>query len=478
MATCCNGSGPGYATPLEAKEKGPRETLLYVPAIIPDQSRPDYLATVDADPESKTYSKVIHRLPVTHLGDELHHSGWNACSSCHGNSSKSRSLLILPSLKSGRIYGKWPWFGDGNWLAGLPLASVDTVSDPRAPRLHKVVEPAAIQEKTGLGFLHTSHCLGNGDIVVSALGTPDGKAKGGFVVLDENLEVKGTWSGSEVEYGYDFWYQPAHDLLASTSWGAPAALFKGFNPAEVPTEYGDAVYIWSWEGRDLKQTIHLGQDGLIPLEIRFKHDPASRHGFIGAALSSNVIHLTKPPGGEEWVAKPVIKQPWTKVEGWALPEQPPLITDILISLDDKYLYFSNWLRGDIVQYDITDPEHPRLAGRVWVTEGLEELGLTEQPEIPTVQGHKLLGGPQMIQLSLDGKRLYVTNSLFSPWDKQFYPDLVEKGSYLLQINVDDVNGGLSINHDFYVDFGAEPGGPVLAHEVRYPGGDCSSDIWL
>lgn len=42
----------------DAKEKGPRETLLYVPAIIPDQSRPDYLATVDADPESKTYSKV------------------------------------------------------------------------------------------------------------------------------------------------------------------------------------------------------------------------------------------------------------------------------------------------------------------------------------------------------------------------------------------------------------------------------------
>ncbi len=31
----------------------------------------------------------------------------------------------------------------------------------------------------------------------------------------------------------------------------------------------------------------------------------------------------------------------------------------------------------------------------------------------------------MMQLSLDGKRLYVTTSLFSPWDKQFYPDLFE-----------------------------------------------------
>jgi len=45
-------------------------------------------------------------------------------------------------------------------------------------------------------------------------------------------------------------------------------------------------------------------------------------------------------------------------------------------------------------------------------------------EVPTVKGQELLGGPQMIQLSLDGKRIFVTNSLFSSWDKQFYPDMV------------------------------------------------------
>lgn len=48
----------------------------------------------------------------------------------------------------------------------------------------------------------------------------------------------------------------------------------------------------------------------------------------------------------------------------------------------------------------------------------------------------------------------------------------------MQIDVNTEAGTLAINHDFLVDFGAEPGGPVLAHEVRYPGGDCSSDIWL
>ena len=80
--------------------------------------------------------------------------------------------------------------------------------------------------------------------------------------------------------------------------------------------------------------------------------------------------------------------------------------------------------------------------------------------------------------SLDGKRLYVTNSLFSSWDKQFYPGMASQGSYLLQVDVDNVNGGLKINDNFFLDFGQEPDGPVLAHEVRYPGGDCSSDIWL
>lgn len=41
------------------------------------------------------------------------------------------------------------------------------------------------------------------------------------------------------------------------------------------------------------------------------------------------------------------------------------------------------------------------------------------------KGKRIYGGPQMLQLSLDGKRLYVTTSLFSPWDKQFYPDMAK-----------------------------------------------------
>ena len=94
-----------------------------------------------------------------------------------------------------------------------------------------------------------------------------------------------------------------------------------------------------------------------------------------------------------------------------------------------------------------------------------------------IGGKRVHGGPQMIQLSLDGKRLYVTTSLFKAWDQQFYPEMCEHGSFLLQIDVDNVRGGLSVNRKFAVNLGDEPEGPALAHEVRYPGGDCSSDIW-
>ncbi|KAL4457508.1 hypothetical protein ABPG75_012373 [Micractinium tetrahymenae] len=470
---CCKAGPSGYATPKDAVLNAPPEKLLYVVAVSPDGTKPDYLAVVDSDRSSATYSQVIHREPVPNLGDELHHSGWNACASCYGDDSRSRKYLVLPGLKSGRVYG------------------FDVLTDPRKPKLEKVVEPEEIQAKTGLSHLHTAHCLGSGEIVISALGDGEGNAKGGFVLLDhETFEVKGTWSKQNTEFGYDFWYQPHHDVLVSTAWGAPKEFFKGFNPANVPTEYGNQLYIWSWKEKTLQQKVNLGPDGLIPLEVRFLHDPWKAHGFVGAALSSNIIGLKKVVNGDtRWVHSVAIRQPWAKVEGWVLPELPPLITDILVSADDRFLYFSNWLRGDLVQYDISDPDQPKFVSRVWlgglirkggpvkVLEGLPE-DTPEQPEIPKVKGKEIQGGPQMLQLSLDGKRLYVTTSLFAPWDTQFYPGLIEKGAQLLQVDVDTENGGLTLNTDFLVDFGDEPGGPFLAHEIRYPGGDCSSDIWV
>ncbi|KAK9862641.1 hypothetical protein WJX84_003148, partial [Apatococcus fuscideae] len=300
--------------------------------------------------------------------------------------------------------------------------------------------------------------------------------------------IKGPWSEESTAYGYDYWYQPRHNVMISSQWGSPKAFCEGFLMEDViGGAYGDMLTFWNWKERTIMQQIKMHGKGLLPLENRFLHDPDQAQGFTGAALSSNIIHFSK---GEDarWKAAIVLDQPWLKVEGWILPEVPPLITDILLSLDDRFLYLVNWLRGDLAQYDIRDPAHPKFVSRLWlggvahpgtsvkVKEGMPEDTPTF-PELPEVQGHKLLGGPQMLQLSLDGKRLYVTNSLFTAWDQQFYPDMCQHGSYMLQIDVDPVQGGMKLNHDFYIDCGAEPDGPVLAHEIRFPTGDSTSDIW-
>jgi selenium-binding protein 1 len=92
---------------------------------------------------------------------------------------------------------------------------------------------------------------------------------------------------------------------------------------------------------------------------------------------------------------------------------------------------------------------------------------------PNDTGRDLNGGPQMLQLSLDGRRLYVTNSLYSTWDNQFYPGL---RSWLLRVNCNP-DGGMELDSDFFVDLSNRPGGPARAHEVRLPGGDCTTEIF-
>lgn len=433
--------------------QGPREKIVYVTAIregTPSKD-PDYLATVDLDPKSKTYGKVVHRLPMPHAGDELHHFGWNACGSCHNEVCKPHTHLIVPGFKSSRIH-------------------IVDVTDPLTPKLHKVIEPDEIKKKTNLSAPHTVHCLPDGRIMISMLGDANGNAPGGFLLLNEKFDLVGRWDNKpgDIRFNYDFWYQPRKNMMVSSEWAAPNTFGGGFDLKDVQAgKYGNRLYFWDWKKREVAQRVELGPSGMIPLEVRAHHNPDSEHGFVGAALSSVMWHWHREK--DQWKVDKRIEVAPVEVAGWPFPV-PGLITDLLLSLDDRWLYFSNWLHGDIRQYDVSDPFKPRLAGQLWLGGVLGKA--------PKIRDRLLTAGPQMLQLSLDGQRLYVTNSLYSTWDNQFYPTLAKTGSYLLQIDCDTKNGGLKLNENFYVDFGQEPGGPSRAHEMRFPGGDCTSDIWV
>jgi selenium-binding protein 1 len=438
-----------YASPLEAS-KSPPEKLAYVVATYAgtERRKPDYLAVIDVDPKSKTFSQVVNRLKMTNIGDELHHFGWNACASCCGE--RARRFLVIPGLVSSRIY------------------IVDT-ANPGEPTLHKVIEPEEVVGKSKLTGPHTVHCLADGRMMLSMLGNEKGDAPGGFLLLNDKFEIEENWAASleGMHFNYDFWYQPRHNVMVSSEWAALNTVRPGFKLEDVKAEkYGHRLQFWDWSKRRITQSIDMGENGLLPLEVRFHHNPDSTHGFVGAALSSTIWHWFKD--GNTWKAEKVIEVPAQDVKGRDSPV-PGLITDVVLSLDDRWLYFSDWLHGDIRQYDVRDPSRPRLTGQVWLG-GV--LGKSSEME-----GKKLAGGPQMLQLSLDGQRLYVTNSLFSSWDNQFYPEMGKNGSYLVQIDCNTESGGMTLNKRFFVDFGKEPEGPVRAHEIRFPFGDSTSDIW-
>lgn len=439
-----------FATPEEA-QRSPREKLGYVIGVYNGTGvkQPDYLATVDLDPNSKTYSQIIHRLKMPNVADELHHFGWNACASCHGH--RARRYLVIPGLVSGRIH------------------IVDT-EKPSEPKLHKVIEPEEVVRKTKLTAPHTVHCLSDGRIMISMLGDDKLNGPGGFLLLDDNFDIAGRWEKNTngMNFNYDFWYQPRHNVMVSSEWAAPSTTRPGFKIEDVKAgKYGHHLHFWDWNNRTIGKSIDLGDKGMVPLEVRFHHNPDSTHGFVGAALSSVMWHFFKD--GNEWKAEKVIEVEGIPQKGWDFPV-PGCISDLVVSLDDRWLYFSNWFHGDIRQYDISNPSKPKLAGQLWVG------GLIGKS--PMIRGKQATGGPQMLQLSLDGKRLYVTDSLVSSWDNQFYPNIAKSGSLMLQVDCDSEKGGIKLNDNFYLDFGKEPDGPARAHEIRFPMGDCTSDVWM
>ena len=63
--------------------QAPPEKLAYLAMVHPGENgAPDALGTVDLDPDSSSYGQLVGQVDMPNAGDELHHFGWNACSSC------------------------------------------------------------------------------------------------------------------------------------------------------------------------------------------------------------------------------------------------------------------------------------------------------------------------------------------------------------------------------------------------------------
>jgi selenium-binding protein 1 len=263
--------------------------------------------------------------------------------------------------------------------------------------------------------------------------------------------------------------------MITSEWGTPNMVKDGVN-AELLLggKYGNALHVWDLKTRKHVKKLDLGAEQQMVLELRPAHNPRSTYGFVGvvislADLSSAIFMWYMDEASGEWKTRKVIEIPAEPAEATDLPPViapfgavPPLVTDINLSLDDRFLYVSCWGTGELRQYDVSDPFNPELTGSVRIG------GIVRRAAHPSAPDKALNGGPQMVEVSRDGRRVYVTNSLYTPWDAQFYPDGIE--GWMAKLDVGG-NGGVAFDERFLVEF--EPG--HRPHQVRLEGGDASSD---
>jgi selenium-binding protein 1 len=301
-------------------------------------------------------------------------------------------------------------------------------------------------------------------------------------VLDhETFELKGRW---EQERGpqhlaYDFSWHLGYDTMITSEWGTPNMVKDGVNPELLLAgKYGHALHVWDLRRRRHLQALDLGAEQQMVLELRPAHNPRRAYGFAGVVLSLEDLSSSiwmwyldgmNQSGRPEWKVKKVITIPAEAADPADLPPLlqgfkavPPLVTDINLSLDDRFLYVSCWGSGELRQYDVSDPFSPVLAGTARIG------GMVRRSPHPIAPDKPLNGGPQMVEVSRDGRRVYITNSLYSPWDAQFYPDGIRGWMAKLDVGAD---GGIDLDGNFLVEF--EDG--YRPHQVRLQGGDASSD---
>jgi methanethiol oxidase len=453
-----------YRSPGEAMS-APAERLAYVAAFDPAAQQKDAMTVLDCDPASGSYGQVVgwSELPTT--GNELHHFGWNACSSafCHEGHAGTleRRYLVVPGLRSSDTY------------------VFDTKPDPRHPKIVHTISADELAGKAGYSRPHTLHC-GPGAIFMSNLGGANGNdGPGGVALLDhDTFEVIGAWEADRGDqyFAYDVWWHLNHDTVITSEWATPSMIEKGLNPDDLlGRRFGHHLDFWSMSERTLQQRIDLGDEHQMVLELRPAHDPRKTWGFAGVVISvadlSASVWLWHNENGR-WTADKVITIPAEPADASQLPPAlqpfgavPPLVTDIDLSVDDRWLYVSCWGTGELKQYDVSDPHNPRETGSVRLG------GIARRQPHPAVPDLRLAGAPQMVEISRDGKRVYVTNSLYAAWDEIFYPDGV--GAWAAKFDADVAGGGLSIDPRFFPHSDDFRG--LRVHQVRLQGGDASSD---
>ena len=373
----------------------------------------DKLVTIDVNPKSPNYKKVVHSLSVGGR-NEAHHSG----------------------LTDDRRY---------LWAGGLDTSRIfifDIHTDPARPRLAKTITDF-VRTSGGVVGPHTDYALPGRMLVTGLSNNRDHGGRtamveytnaGDYITThwmptDDNLQ--GALKGGNYAdgYGYDVRALPRRNVLLTSSFTGwnnyMMDLGKLMADAEAMKRFGNTVVVWNLHARKPEKILDVPGS---PLEIRCAWGPQHDYCFTIAALTSKIWLIYADDNGE-WQAK--------DVADIGDPAKIPLPVDISITADDSLLWVDTWNDGMTRLYDISDPFHPR---EVFSEKIGEQLNMASQ--------------------SWDGKRIYFTSSLLANWDKK----QAAAGGDLQFFKAYSWDGD-KLKHEFTIDFLAEQLGSP--HQMRF-----------
>jgi selenium-binding protein 1 len=370
----------------------------------------DKLVTVDVDPTSSSYGKVVHVLSVGGR-NEAHHSGLT----------DDRRHLWAGGLDTNKIF------------------VFDIHTDPAKPSLHQTITDFT-SRSGGVVGPHTHYAL-PGRMMITGLSND--KDHGGRTALveytNEGEYVTTHWmptddalqgavkTGQYADgYGYDVRVLPRRNVMVTSSFTGWANYMMDFGKMlgdpEAMKRFGNTVVVWNLHTRKPRKIFDVPG---APLEIRCAWGPSHDYCFTTTALTSKIWLIYEDEAGE-WQAE--------AVADIGDPSKVPLPVDISISADDTRLWVDTFMDGKTRVFDISDPHHPKQ-----------------------IMEQRIGSQINMVSQSWDGRRVYFTSSLLANWDKKGD----DNEQYLKAYSWD----GKALTNEFSIDFIVEKLG--RPHQMRF-----------
>jgi selenium-binding protein 1 len=319
----------------------------------------DKLVTLDVNPHSKSFGKVVAQVSVGRRG-EAHHAGFT----------DDRRYLWAGGLDDSKIY------------------VFDVSLDPAKPKLVKVINDFAA--RSGYVGPHTYYALPGRMLIGALSNTRDGGGVTGMALYNNKgdfiakYELPTTKGGDG--YGYDIAINPGKNALLTSSFTGHknymTELGTLIKDREAMKRFGHTMVMWNLKSMQPETVFDVPG---APLEIRWSLKEADDWAITASALTSK-LWLVKKDAKGQWQAR--------AVGTIGDPAKTPLPVDMSITADSKGLWVNTFMDGTTHYFDISNPEAPK-----------ETYAKRTGSQV------------NMISQSWDGKRVYISTSLLEKWDK-------------------------------------------------------------